>query len=268
MDTFLEEISFFQLGPEALAQIQRTENVSVVTQSPMPKLLWRRYIWYYLEFPQHSRLARAISLLSIFFTLLSCLSLAIETLPNYNHHWEDICKMQRNISLNSTMTPSCSALFTSPFFIIQTICVTYFVVEFLLRLISTPSYCRFILSIFNWFDLAAIVPYFVILGIQLVDQQMSLDTNAALGIRLLRVLRFARIFKLYMVFRSLKALRVFSSTVRESLMDFTVIIAILTLIAFLFGTVAYFAEQQDNGNTFDSILKATYWAIITITGVG
>ena len=100
LDTFLEEISFFQLGPEALAQIQRTENVSVVTQSPMPKLLWRRYIWYYLEFPQHSRLARAISLLSIFFTLLSCLSLAIETLPNYNHRWEDICKMLWNISSN------------------------------------------------------------------------------------------------------------------------------------------------------------------------
>ena len=268
MDTFLEEITFFQLGPEALAKVQRTENISVVTQTPMPKLLWRRYIWYYLEFPQHSRIARVISLLSAFFTLLSCLSLAIETLPTYNRHWEDICKVHWNVSLDSQITPTCSALFTSPFFIIQTICVAYFLIEFLLRLISTPSYCRFVLSIFNWIDLAAIVPYFVILGIQLVDQQISLNTNAALAIRLLRILRFARIFKLYVVFRGLKALRVLTSTAKESMLDFSVIIAILTLTAFLFGTIMYFVEQQNNGNTFDSIPKAVYWAIITITSVG
>lgn len=268
LDTFLEEISFFQLGPEALAQVQRTENVSTVTQFPMPKVLWRRYLWYYLEFPQHSRLARAISLLSMFFTILSCLSLAIETLPVYNQYCENICKRRSNISLNSTIIPSCSALFTSPFFIIQTVCVSYFVIEFLLRLISTPSYCRFILSIFNWIDLAAIIPYFVILAIQLIDQQVNLDGNTILVIRLLRVLRFARIFKLYVVFRKLKALRVLTATIKESMMDFIVIIAILTLIAFLFGTVAYFAEQGENGNTFDSIPKATYWGIITITGVG
>jgi hypothetical protein len=268
LDTFLEEIAFFQLGPEASAQVHRTENVSIVTQIPMPRMLWRRYIWYYFEFPQHSFLARGINLLSMFFTILSCLSLAIESLPVYVNHWEDICKTRANISLNSTDVPRCSALFTSPFFIIQTICVTYFVIEFFLRLISTPSYFRFILSAFNWFDLGAIIPYFVFLGIQLADQETSLNSNAAMGIRLLRILRFARIFKFYLVFRRLKTLRVLSSTLKESLMDFSVMIVILTIIAFLFGAAVYFAEQDTNGNVFDSIPKATYWGIITITGVG
>ena len=75
-----------------------------------------------------------------------------------------LCKVRANISLTSTYVPRCSALFPSPFFIIQTICVSYFTIEFLLRLISTPSYCRFILSLFNWIDLGAIVPYYVFLG--------------------------------------------------------------------------------------------------------
>jgi hypothetical protein len=231
-------------------------------------MLWRRYIWFYLEFPQHSSLARAINLVSIFFTTLSCVSLAIESLPVYNNHWEDICKEQTNLSLNSTDTPSCSALFTSPFFIIQTICVIFFTIEFLLRLISTPSYFEFFLSFFNWVDLATIIPYFVFLGIEIVDRKTGLNTNAILAIRLLRVLRFARIFKLYLIFTRLKALRVLSATVKESFTDLAVMIIILTLIAFLFGAFAYFAEQEENGDVFDSIPKATYWGIITITGVG
>jgi hypothetical protein len=43
---------------------------------------------------------------------------------------------------------------------------------------------------------------------------------------------------------------------------------ILTLLAFLFGAAAYFAEQNDNGEVFDSISKATYWGIMTIATVG
>ncbi|CAF3162127.1 unnamed protein product [Rotaria sp. Silwood2] len=36
----------------------------------------------------------------------------------------------------------------------------------------------------------------------------------------------------------------------------------------MFGTATYFAEENDNGEVFDSIPKATYWGIITITTTG
>jgi hypothetical protein len=45
-------------------------------------------------------------------------------------------------------------------------------------------------------------------------------------------------------------------------------IVILTLVSFLFGAATYFAEKDMNGESYDSILKATYWAILTITSVG
>ncbi len=265
LDTFLEEISFFELGIEASTQVHQVENIKEVKQIPMPRILWRRYIWFYFEYPQHSSIARAINLLSIFFTILSCISLAIESLPTYTNHWDNICKQRANISLDSTFIPRCSALFTSPFFIIQTICVIYFTIEFLLRFISTPSYCRFVLSFFTWIDLSAIVPYYVFLSIQLANRDIGLDTNAILCLRILRILRFSRIFKIYLVFKRLKSLRILSATLKESLIDFAVMITILTLLAFLFGAATYFAEQEVNGDVFDSIPKATYWGIITIT---
>jgi potassium voltage-gated channel Shaker-related subfamily A protein 2 len=204
----------------------------------------------------------------MFFTILSCVTLAIESLPQYTNYSDDICKLEANLSLNVTYVPRCPALFTSPFFIIQTICVIYFTIEFLLRFSSTPSYRRFIFSFFNWVDLSAIIPYFVFLGIQVINKDIGLNTNAILCIRILRILRFARLFKIYLVFQRLKSLRVLSATIKESLLDFAVFIIILTLLAFLFGAITYFAEQQANGEVFDSIPKSIYWGIITITGVG
>ncbi len=268
IDTFLEEITFFELGSEAYAQVHQAENIKEIHRKPMPRTLWRRYIWFFIEYPQYSVVARIINVTSMLFTILSCVSLAIETLPQYNDYWDNICKAEANMSLNSTDVPRCSALFQSPFFIIQTICVTYFTIEFTLRLISTPSYCRFLFSFYNWIDLGAIIPYYVTLAIQLASQDIGINTIATLSLRILRILRFSRLFKIYMVFRQLKSLRVLSATVKESLADFAVMVVILTLLAFLFGAATYLAEQEVNGEMFDSIPAATYFGVVTITGVG
>ena len=45
-------------------------------------------------------------------------------------------------------------------------------------------------------------------------------------------------------------------------------ILILTLLSFLFGAAAFIVENDTNGQVFDSIFKATYWGVITITSVG
>ncbi|CAF3987870.1 unnamed protein product [Adineta steineri] len=250
IDTFLEEIEFFLLGEDATAQVHEIENIKIIQQVQLPRMLWRRYIWFYLEFPQYSTLGRVINIISMIFTVLFCLVLTIETLPTYNNRWNNICKEKFNKSLNATSFPSCSALFTSPFFIIQTICAAFFTVEFLLRFISTPSYVSFIMEFFNWVDLCAIVPYFVLTGIELNSKNIIVNADIIVGLR------------------ALKTLRNLSSTIKESLLDFAVMIVILTLISFLFGAAVYFAEVQSNGDVFDSIPKAVYWGVITITGVG
>ncbi|CAF0875504.1 unnamed protein product [Adineta steineri] len=268
IDTFLEEIEFFLLGEDATAQVHEIENIKIIQQVQLPRMLWRRYIWFYSEFPQYSTLGRVINIISMILTVLFCLALTIETLPTYNNRWNNICKEEFNKSLNATSFPSCSALFTSPFFIIQTICAAFFTVEFLLRFISTPSYVSFIMEFFNWVDLCAIIPYFVLTGIELSSKNITTNADVIVGLRFFRILFFLRIFKIYLIFQRLKTLRNLSSTIKESLLDFAVMIVILTLISFLFGAAVYFAEVQSNGDVFDSIPKAVYWGVITITGVG
>jgi len=53
-----------------------------------------------------------------------------------------------------------------PFYILETICVAWFSVEFIVRLVASPSKRQFGLDIMNIFDVLAIVPYFVVLIVQ------------------------------------------------------------------------------------------------------
>jgi hypothetical protein len=124
------------------------------------------------------------------------------------------------------------------------------------------------LSLLNWSDLAAIIPYYVFLSVQLTDKRIDLNASTFIILRLLRFFRFLRVYKIYLIFRRLKSLHVLSATIKESYVDFTIMVVISTLVAFLFGAATYFAEKDSNGESFDSILKGTYWAIQTITSVG
>jgi len=55
---------------------------------------------------------------------------------------------------------------------------------------------------------------------------------------------------------------------KESIPDFIIILTFLSLSGFLFGAAFYFAENGLNQDMFDSIPKATYYGIMTITAVG
>ncbi|CAF0801814.1 unnamed protein product [Rotaria sordida] len=277
IDIFLEEVNFFQLGQEALNQLRKDENIKEVRKVRLPKSRFRRHLWATMEYPDYSIIARIVNILSLLTILISTISLAIESLPQYKHLGQSVCyNSSVNNSNNTNETTQvlnnseiiCSNYLASPFFIIQTVCVGFFTVELILRIISAPSFIDFVKVIMNWIDIAAIVPYYITLGIYLADQHRPINTVTADSLRFLRILRFARVLKFYRPVRSVKSVRALVATIRESLPDFFVMINILTLLSFLLGAVAYFAENDTNGQAFDSILKATYWGIITITGVG
>jgi Ion transport protein len=50
-----------------------------------------------------------------------------------------------------------------PFFLVESVCVAWFTVEFLLRLVSCPSKRGFCRDVMNIFDVLAILPFFVTL---------------------------------------------------------------------------------------------------------
>ncbi|UJR30490.1 hypothetical protein I4U23_018023 [Adineta vaga] len=272
LDTFLEEITFFDLGSDALQQVQHAENLEEAQVIHLPKNPIRRFIWTTLEYPQYSFSAKIVNIVSLFFILLSAVGLAVETLPTYHRATNDQCQYEADgilVNMNMTVRDGrCPHIFNSPFYIIQAKCIAFFTLEFLLRLATCPSYLKFFKSILNWIDLVAIVPFYIRSTIILVRVHYHTNSNVYLVLRLLSIIRFIRIFKLYRVFKSIKSLRVLASTLKESLPDFVIILTFLSLSGFLFGAAFYFTENSMNEDMFDSIPKATYYGIMTITAVG
>ncbi|CAF3580994.1 unnamed protein product [Rotaria socialis] len=275
IDVFLEEVTFFQLGEEALNQIRKAENIKEVKKVRLPKNNCRTHLWATMEYPDYSIMAEIVSGLSLLMILISTITLAVESLPQYADLDTITCDnitMGHSNNSNETLANDykylCSNYFATPFFIIQTICVGFFTLELILRIVSALSFAIFVKNIMNWIDIAAVIPYYITLGIYLTDLQSQIDTTTYLGLRLLRILRFARVLKFYRIFKRVKSLRALGSTIRETLPDFFIMINILTLLSFIFGAAAYFAESSANSSAFDSILKATYWGIITIASVG
>jgi hypothetical protein len=120
----------------------------------------------------------------------------------------------------------------------------------------------------NWVDVVAIIPFFIRIGIHYAGKNGTIDTQSYAILRPLRILRLARVFRFYQLFKNIKSLRALITTIRQSLLDFFIMVIILTLLSFLLGAAAYFAENDTNSNAFDSIFSGTYWGIITITSVG
>ncbi|CAF3500684.1 unnamed protein product [Rotaria socialis] len=280
LDTFLEEIIFFDLGPDALAQVREDENLKELEKTSLPRNRCRRYIWATMEYPEFSFIAKVVNILLLVIVFISTTTLAVETLPQFSHLSEEACdKKYQEYSIavkNNTIShmdtqlseQTCGSYFSSPFHIVQTVCIGFFTLELILRLLSTPSLSLYVKDFMNWIDIISVIPFYIGLITRFVFEPNEQNVSILNSLTLLRAVRCVRIFKFYRIFKNVKTIRVLVVTLNESMFDFLTLAAILTLFSFFFGAAVYLVEGSSNSSSFDSIPKATYWGIVTITSVG
>ncbi|CAF3894258.1 unnamed protein product [Rotaria magnacalcarata] len=280
IDTFLEEITFFDLGQDALAQVREDENLKELEKTYLPRNRCRRYIWATMEYPEFSFIAKVVNILLLIIVFISTITLALETLPQFSHLSEEACnknyQQYSTAAQNNTMShmdtqlseQTCGSYFSSPFHIVQTVCIGFFTLELILRLLSAPSLSLYIKDFMNWIDIISVVPFYIGLITQFVFEPSNQNVSILNSLALLRAIRCVRIFKFYRIFKNVKTIRVLVVTLKESMFDFLTLAAVLILLSFFFGAAAYLVESNNNSSSFDSIPKATYWGIVTITSVG
>ena len=163
------------------------------------------------------------------FIVLSLLSFSLETLPNIQGSFKIVLHTFEIFS------------------------IVVFTVEYILRIISSNNKILYIFSFYGLLDLAAILPFWVGLKIDLRF------------IRIFRLFRIIRIFKLFRFNKALKRLLyAFKSIYQELLLFF---ISILFLI-FISSAGIYFFENPVQPDKFSSIFHSAWWSIITLTTVG
>ncbi|NDK56333.1 ion transporter [Pontibacter fetidus] len=130
-----------------------------------------------------------------------------------------------------------------------------FTLEYLLRIYSSPRPLKYIFSFFGLVDLFSIIPTYLSLFV--------IGAQYFLIVRVLRLLRIARIFKLTHFINEGKVL---TRALQASFTKIAVFLGTVLLLVVIIGSMMFVIEGAASG--FTSIPKSIYWTIVTLTTVG
>ncbi|KAL6742612.1 hypothetical protein Aduo_015744 [Ancylostoma duodenale] len=208
-----------------------------VWMGPMRLSLYRL-----LENPRSSSGAKALSIISAFFVLLSLLGLILSSMPELQDQNKDPHQALQWLEL---------------------CCMAYFTVEYLARFFVNPNKAKFVRSPLNVIDVLTILPFIIEAFNEL--QWIKNFRGAMLVVRVMRLARVARIFKLA---RYSTGLRAFGETMKKSAAELSMLGMFLVTGIMLFSTAIYFFERDEPNSKFYSIPAACWWCVITMTTVG
>ncbi|XP_050186630.1 LOW QUALITY PROTEIN: potassium voltage-gated channel subfamily A member 7, partial [Myiozetetes cayanensis] len=275
LDVFLEELRFYQLGAEAEERLREAEGFAVEPPPALPRAGLRRRAWLLCEHPESSPAARAVALLSVLVILVSIVVFCLETLPQFRPGGAADDGHGPQPTTTTTSSPNATTTSPSPparsgpwdpFFVVETVCICWFSLELLVRLVASPSKAAFFRSAMNLIDLAAIAPYFIALGTELAAQRGL--GQPAMSLAVLRVIRLVRVFRVFKLSRHSRGLQILGQTLRASMRELGLLIFFLLIGVVLFSSAVYFAEAEDAATAFTSIPQAFWWAVVTMTTVG
>lgn len=173
-------------------------------------------------------------------------------------------------------------------FVIETICVVWFSLEFMLRFIQARSKLAFARGPLNIIDAVAILPYYVSLIVDENDKPKddlaSSGGSSDLGYLdklslILRMLRALRILYVMRLARHSLGLQTLGLTMQRSTRECGLLLLFLCVAVALFSPLVHLAESElgtapttstagMGAQSFTSIPATYWWAIISMTTVG
>ena len=247
-DIFLDELLFYELESDAVDDYKRSEGYAF-EELPMPSNQLQRRIWTLFEYPETSRAAFFVAVMSVVMTLISIVLFCVETLPVFA---ETHCVADE--------APN----FLDPFFIIETTCTAWFTVEAIVRFAACPSKIAFWKDFKNIVDVTAVLPYYVTL-FNVLSTMSCEGAKSSASLSFLRVIRLVRVFKLT---KHSVGLQVLVLTFKASLEGLGLFLVALFVSLLVFSSAIYYAELGQPNSQMNSIPDAFWWAIITMTTVG
>ncbi|KAH0628298.1 hypothetical protein JD844_009241 [Phrynosoma platyrhinos] len=222
---------------------------------------WR--LWNLMEKPFSSTMAKAMGVASSFFVLISVVALALNTVE----------EMQQKDKASGEIRPMLEH--------VEAICIAFFTLEYVLRLVSTPDLRRFVTSALNAVDLIAVLPLYIQLLLEwFVDEDLprgqgsphehELEKVGRVGKvgQVLRIMRLMRIFRILKLARHSTGLRAFGFTLRQCYQQVGCLLLFIALGIFAFSAMVYTVEHDVSSTNFTSIPHAWWWAAVSISTVG
>eukprot|EP00286_Rhodomonas_abbreviata_P021305 CAMPEP_0181311894 /NCGR_PEP_ID=MMETSP1101-20121128/13396_1 /TAXON_ID=46948 /ORGANISM="Rhodomonas abbreviata, Strain Caron Lab Isolate" /LENGTH=609 /DNA_ID=CAMNT_0023418687 /DNA_START=165 /DNA_END=1991 /DNA_ORIENTATION=+ len=245
-DLWANELRYYMVKPP-VERLPTDEEIEEQQQSqgkprgPSYKLK----LWLVLEDASSSRLAKCWALFSMSIVVFATLIFIIESLPQF-HDGSDYAERSLQTFEN-----------------LETGCISFFTVEFLLRLWVTDKRLMFMTNIMNLIDFIAILPFYT--------KFLPLGGDSG-SLTVLRVIRLVKVFRIFRFGRYSTGLRLLLHAVSQSRGELGIMFLFLVMGIVLFGSAVYFTEMEVDCDSeyecFDSIPHSMWWAIITMSTVG
>ena len=136
---------------------------------------------------------------------------------------------------------------------IEVIVVMIFTAEYLLRVYYAENRLKFVTSFFGIVDLLAILPFYLVSGMDL---------------RSIRVFRLLRLFRLFKLARYSHAAQRFHKALIIAKEEIVLFLFVTVLLIYLSAVGIYFFENPVQPESFKSIFHSLWWAVVTLTTVG
>ncbi|TNM92398.1 potassium voltage-gated channel subfamily V member 2 [Takifugu flavidus] len=219
----------------------------------------RRQLWNLMEKPFSSPAAKLMALASSMFVLVSLVAMTLNTVE----------EMQDK----TTSVQPCGRFYGE---YVETICISFFTLEYLLRLMSTPDLKRFGRGVLTTVDLIAILPHYLQMILECFEDKeahlYSGDIEAVARVgkvgQILRIMRLMRIFRILKLARHSTGLRAFGFTLRQCYQQVGCLLLFICVGIFMFSAMVYTVEHDVHNTNFTSIPQAWWWATVSISTVG
>lgn len=243
---FIDECKFFELPEWAINFMKRKEGgflhddiFEILNNKHATAKTLRVRIWNFLEVPSSSiyalRFAYFYITLLFISIIINCLKTVKELRPQDADHSHDPWEIT-DIAIN-----------------------LYFLLEFVLRLVLSPSKRLFFTRVLVWIDCIALVTF-----IPLLNKHYS---NSA-TILFFTPFQLFRVLRVFHVARMLPGLNLTAMVIKNSIDDLKIFTACLTFFVVFAGTIMFNIEHRQVGTEFTSIPNSMYWAIQTFVTLG
>jgi hypothetical protein len=150
--------------------------------------------------------------------------------------------------------------------IIEYICVFFFTVENILRLVFCPDRKHYLKQVFSWIDISVVIPCFFCYIMLLVES----DARSSVAFRFMNALRLIRIFRIFKLTVHVSGLKILGHTIKASAKELLLLFLVLIIGVLIFACLIYYAEQVHEAevNSFSNIPRGFWWAVVTMTTLG
>ena len=225
---FVKELEFFKIK----------EPEITVVETPSSKC--GRKLYHILEFPHLSLCGAVLANFSFYIIILSEVTFCVETIffdrrKQTQEEWHE-----------------------TPWFLAESLFITWFTIEYAMRVISSPNRLKFIRSFLGIVDLLSVLPYYISL---LLGPQIT-------NVRSKTLLRLFPIIRTIKLLRHSSGLDVLLLSLRSSVTQITSLTLLVIITVIFSSSVMFLFEHEHNKDQFQSIPHSMWFSIITLTGVG